>query len=49
MTLVIAHGGHWLVQAAYLLPVVGFLVWLAYTTVKERRAQRARTEEAPDP
>ena len=49
MTLLVAHAGHWLVQVAYLLPVAGFLVWLAYTTIKERRAERARGGEAdPD-
>jgi membrane protein implicated in regulation of membrane protease activity len=35
----IAHAGHWLVQVAYFLPVVGFLAWLAWTTLKERRRQ----------
>jgi len=37
---VIAHAGHWLVQAAYFLPVVAFLAWLGWTTLKERRADR---------
>ena len=37
--MLIAHAGHWLVQAAYLLPVVGFLGWLGYTTLKERRGR----------
>ena len=35
--IVLAHAGHWLVQAAYFLPVVAFLVWLGITTVRERR------------
>ena len=35
--IVLAHAGHWVVQAAYFLPVVAFLVWLAITTVRERR------------
>ncbi len=35
--MLIAHAGHWLVQVAYFLPVVAFLVWLGITTVRERR------------
>ena len=35
--MVLAHAGHWLVQVAYFLPVVIFLVWLGITTVRERR------------
>ena len=34
-----AHAGHWLVQVAYFLPVVLFLIWLAWTVVRDRRAQ----------
>ena len=33
----IAHAGHWLVQIAYFLPVVLFLLWLAWTVVRDRR------------
>jgi hypothetical protein len=33
----VAHAGHWLVQIAYFVPVVGFLIWLAWVTVRERR------------
>ena len=36
---VLAHAGHWLVQVAYFLPVVIFLVWLAVTVLRERRSQ----------
>jgi membrane protein implicated in regulation of membrane protease activity len=36
---VLAHAGHWLVQIAYFLPVVIFLIWLAVTVVRERRSQ----------
>jgi hypothetical protein len=35
----IAHAGHWLVNAAYLAPVVGFLGWLGWVTWKERREE----------
>jgi hypothetical protein len=37
----IAHVGHWLVNIAYLLPVVAFLVWLAITQIRERRRSRS--------
>jgi len=36
----IAHAGHWLVNVAYLAPVLGFLVWLGLTTWRDRRAER---------
>jgi hypothetical protein len=39
MTLV-AHAGHWIVNAAYFTPVVTFLIWLAVTQFRERRRSR---------
>jgi hypothetical protein len=36
----IAHTSHWLVNVAYLAPVLGFLAWLGLTTFKERREER---------
>ena len=36
----IAHASHWLVNIAYLAPVLGFLAWLGLTTFKERREER---------
>ena len=35
--MVLAHAGHWLVQVAYFVPVLAFLIWLVFTTVRERR------------
>jgi membrane protein implicated in regulation of membrane protease activity len=35
----IAHAGHWLVQIAYFLPVVLFLLWLGWTVLRDRRSQ----------
>jgi len=35
----LAHAGHWLVNVAYLAPVVVFLGWLGWVTVKERRSE----------
>jgi hypothetical protein len=40
MAMVIAHAGHWLVNLAYILPVLAFLVWLGLATLKERRKDR---------
>jgi hypothetical protein len=40
MTLLIAHAGHWLLNVAYFVPVVGFMVWLAVTQWRERRGRR---------
>lgn len=37
---VLAHTGHLLVQVAYFAPVLAFLIWLAITTLKERRRER---------
>ncbi len=36
----LAHAGHWLVQIAYFLPVVAFLGWLGWSTIRERRKNR---------
>ena len=35
--MLIAHASHWLVNLAYVAPVVGFLAWLGLATYKERR------------
>ena len=37
----VAHAGHWLVQVAYFLPVVIFLIWLAVTVIRDRRRNDA--------
>ena len=34
----LAHAGHWLVQVAYFMPVVLFLVWLGWTVWRDRRS-----------
>jgi hypothetical protein len=41
MTLVLAHAGHWLESVVYLIPIVGFALWLGYTAVQDRRRRRA--------
>ena len=37
----IAHPGHWIVDAAYFVPVVAFLAWLVVTQIKDRRHGRS--------
>ncbi len=37
--IVLAHAGHWLVQVAYFVPVLAFLLWLVFTTLRERRRE----------
>ena len=38
--MLIAHAGHWLVSAAYFVPVLGFLIWLGVTQVRDRRGNK---------
>ena len=47
MTPPFAHAGHWLVQVAYLIPLVVLVVLLVVGKVKERRRREAR-ERGPD-
>jgi len=44
----LAHAGHWLVNAAYFVPVVGFLVWLGITELRARRERRHERAEVGD-
>ena len=39
--LLIAHSSHWLVNLAYMGPVLAFVIWLGFTTLKERRKEKA--------
>lgn len=36
----LAHGGHWIESVVYLVPIVGFALWLGIATVKDRRDRR---------
>ena len=36
----LAHAGHWLTSLAYFLPVLIFLGWLGFITVRDRRKRR---------
>jgi hypothetical protein len=42
---VIAHAGHTLVNLAFALPAVLFIVWLGWITVKDRRRQRREQQD----
>ena len=35
--IVLAHAAHWITSVAYFVPVVGFLLWLAITQIRQRR------------
>lgn len=37
--MLIAHAGHWLISAAYFVPVLGFLVWLGITQYRDRHSE----------
>jgi hypothetical protein len=44
----LAHPGHWIVDAAYFLPVVGFLAWLGVNELRSRRERRRHPDGAHD-
>lgn len=44
----LAHAGHWLVNVAYFLPVVAFLVWLGWTELRNRRERRQQRHDGAD-
>lgn len=45
--MLIAHGGHWLVDVTYALPVVGLLIWVGLAMLKQRRDE-GRQGDRPD-
>lgn len=38
--LLLAHAGHWIESVLILVPTVAFILWLAITTLRERRRER---------
>jgi hypothetical protein len=48
MTVPFAHAGHWIESIIYLVPIVGFGLWLGLTTLKDRREQRREKEGGGD-
>jgi hypothetical protein len=35
-----AHAGHWVTSVVYMLPIVAFLLWLVFVTVRDRMRER---------
>jgi hypothetical protein len=44
--LVLAHAGHWIESVLILVPTLGFIVWLGFVTIRERRRERREGGEA---
>ena len=44
MTPVLAHSSHWLESVVYLVPIVGFAIWLGVATIKDRRRRASEPE-----
>ncbi len=42
--MVLAHVSHWIESILILVPTLGFIAWLGFVTVRDRRAER-RGEE----
>jgi hypothetical protein len=36
----LAHAAHWITSVVYMLPVIAFLVWLVFVTVRDRTRRR---------
>ena len=47
MPLELAHAGHWLVQVVYFVPVLGFVIWLVVTQIRDRRRGDEDEGETP--
>ncbi len=44
MTLVLAHASHWLESVIYLVPIVGFAIWLGVATIKDKRRRASEPD-----
>jgi hypothetical protein len=42
---VFAHAGHWIESVLILVPTLGFIAWLAFVTIRERRRERREGSE----
>ena len=50
MMLPLAHAGHWLVEALYVLPVVAVVTWISIKSVLDRRRDaRESVRDTPPP
>lgn len=47
MTLPLAHAGHWAVTIAYFIPVIGFMGWLAWTQIRQKRKNEQAGPKKP--
>ena len=36
----VAHATHWVTTLVYMLPIVAFLAWLVFVTVRDRMRER---------
>ena len=41
---VLAHAGHWIESVMILVPTLGFILWLGFVTVRDRRRTRGGEE-----
>jgi hypothetical protein len=48
MMVPLAHAGHWAESVIYLVPIIGFGLWLGITTLRDRRARRRGEGGDPD-
>ena len=44
----LAHAGPWAESIIYLVPIIGFGLWLGITTLKDRRARKNGEGGDPD-
>ncbi len=45
----LAHAGHWLIEALYVLPVVVVVLWISVKSVLDRRREAELATPAPEP
>jgi hypothetical protein len=41
----LAHAGHWIEAAIYLVPILGFGAWLGVTTIRDKRKRREGVDD----
>jgi hypothetical protein len=49
MPIPLAHPGHWLVELAYVMPVLVVVVWISVRAIIDRRRGGAQADEAEPP
>lgn len=43
----LAHAGHWILNVVYVVPLIGFGIFLAYTWWKRRHEVRGQQDDVP--